>query len=740
MARSILLGDPRSRHPPEACAKTPAEGLVDAEKKQVSQPSWPDGQTTRSNASAAPAMVLVVDDVEMNRELLGRRLARRGMQVLQAASGAEALGLLATHSCDLVLLDVEMPVMDGIAVLTRIRQTRSEEELPVIMVTARNASNDIVTALQQGANDYLTKPIDFPVMLARIRTHLARRRAVLALRESEERYALALRGSNNGLWDWDIARSTVFYSPRWQAMLGYQVNEIGNTPEDWFSKVHPDDLPTVESSLAQHLSGCSLQFECEYRMQHRDGTYRWMLGRGIAVRDRNGDVVRMAGSQFDTTEGKVLDALTRLPNRHLFLDLLERTLDRARRRPDYNYGVLFLDLDRFKLINDSLGHTVGDRFLIEVARRIRTALVDSVRTTGRAEPFLARLGGDEFAILIDDIPDASEADQVAERIQESLRKPFVTDGHEVVSGASIGIVLNVRHYERAEELLRDADNAMYRAKAAGGGTHVVFDRTMHERALARLRMEADLRRAIKEDQLTVYYQPLIDMTTGRIYGFEALVRWFHPDRGRISPGVFIPIAEETGLINAIGRFVFRRSCKQLRAFRDLDLPGASDLTMSVNVSRRQFSEDLVGFFQQTANMFDLPPESITLEITETTAMGDRTAVGSVLETLRALGMKLSMDDFGTGYSSLSILHQLPFNILKIDRAFIMRVEEDRTLVQTIIQLGKNLGLSIVAEGVETPEQHAIVQEMGCDAAQGYLYSKPMSPTDMIALLETQPRW
>ena len=454
--------------------------------------------------------LLVVDDDEHNRDLLCRRLARKGYAATAAASGKEALALMQQHAFDLVLLDIMMPELDGIAVLKMIRETFTAAQLPVIMVSAKDESEDIVGALSLGANDYVTKPIDFPIVFARIHAQLSRKKAEEALRESEERYALAMRGANDGLWDWNLRTNDMYFSLRWKEMLGCRESDIEDSVEEWFARVHPEDRKQLETALRMHLKGQTEHFEHEHRMLHQDGTYRWVLSRGLAVCDHTGNVTRMAGSQTDITERKVADGLTGLPNRMLFMERLAHALERVKRHKDSMFAVLFLDLDRFKVINDSLGHVVGDQLLIALAHRLETSLrsSDTVARLGGI-PTMARLGGDEFTILLDEIHNVSDATCVAERLQQQLTAPFTISGHEVFTTASMGIALSATGYDRPEDILRDAETAMYRAKNRGKACHEVFDTAMYARAVALLQVEIDLRRAVERQEFLVFYQPIV---------------------------------------------------------------------------------------------------------------------------------------------------------------------------------------------------------------------------------------
>ncbi|HYF00655.1 MAG TPA: EAL domain-containing protein, partial [Planctomycetota bacterium] len=550
------------------------------------------------------------------------------------------------------------------------------------------------------------------------------------LRKSEERFALAVEGAHDGLWDWDLLRNTVYFAPRWKSMLGFEDGEIGTNPEEWLGRIHPDDAARVREELDAHTAGRTFHFECEYRIRHKEGFWCWMLARGIAVRER-GKAARMAGSQTDITERKraeeqlvrqaFTDSLTGLPNRALFTDRLVQAHRRAKRRPEAPYCVLFLDVDRFKDVNDSLGHLNGDQLLTAIARRLENCV--------RPGDTVARLGGDEFAILLEDMQEAGDAVAVARRIQGQLTLPFMLDGQEIFASVSIGIC-DGRGYERPEDLLRDADTAMYRAKERGRNCYEVFDQAMHQRAVQRLQLETDLRRAIEREEFRVFYQPIISLRTNNLVGFEALVRWQHPSRGLMSPGEFLPLAEETGLILPIDLLVLREACKQTRIWQE-KYPQATPLRINVNLSTKQFGRpNLLDEIQGALRDSGLDGRSLTLEITESLLMDDSAAIRALLERIRALDIKLYLDDFGTGYSSLGYLQRFPIDSLKIHHSFVGNLggegENDGQLVRTITTLAENLQLGVVAEGVETPEQLRHLRAMNCDRVQGYYFSKPVA--------------
>jgi diguanylate cyclase (GGDEF)-like protein/PAS domain S-box-containing protein len=691
-----------------------------------------------------PCRVLIVDDNEMNRDMLSRRLERKGYVVQEAENARCLVERIRKDPVDVVLLDVEMPEISGLDALQALRAHYAPIELPVIMVTAKDRSEDIVAALDLGANDYVTKPIDFPVAFARIQTQVSHKQAEEALRSSEERYALAARGANDGLWDWDLSDNAIYFSPRWKSMLGYEEHEIANRPEEWLERVHIGDRERVKDEIAAHLKDASPHFESEYRAQHKDGTFRWMLSRGLAVRDGSGKASRMAGSQTDITEGKVADALTGLPNRLLFLDRLARLIEHTKRHKDYLFAVMFLDLDGFKMINDSLGHVVGDQLLVEAAKRLEKSLRVSDTITRIEKLFtLARLGGDEFTILLDQVKDSNDATLVAERLINTMAAPFALSGKKVFSSVSIGIALSSIGYDKPEDMLRDADTAMYRAKSMGKARYEVFDMEMRASVMARLQLETDLRDAIERDELRNYYQPIVSLETGHITGFEALLRWQHPIRGLLPPSEFIPVAEETGMIRELGWWNLRQACRQIAAWNG-GRNGDAPLTMSVNLSVKQFLQpNLVVEIGKLLFETGIPPEILKLEITESAVMADPSAAVAMLSQIKSLGIKLSIDDFGTGYSSLSYLHRFPLDTLKIDGSFTKTMSEggeSTEIVRTILPMANSLRLNVVAEGVETAEQLAILRQLRCEFAQGYYFSKPVTAEEAGALVASRPKW
>jgi len=686
--------------------------------------------------------LLIVDDNEANRDVLSRRLAMNGYGVTVAASGVEALACVAAAPYDLVLLDVEMPSMSGFDVLGRIRETCSSTQLPVIMVTARTDGADIVEAFRLGANDYVTKPIDFPVALARIGTHLAHKHAVEDLHDSEERYALAMQGANDGLWDWNLITNEVHWSVRWKAMLGYDDSAIGTSPDEWFTRVHRDDLDRVDEALQAHLTGGTGYYESEHRILHRNGTFRWVLCRGAAIRNAEGAATRLAGSLTDITDAKVSDTLTGLPNRLPFVDLIERAIKRTERHRDYVFALLVLGLDQFRMVGDSLGPLTADRLLVAVANRLQSSLNSPDAAMAEATSVtLARIAGDEFTVLVDDIADVVEAVAVAERLRRALEKPFEIEGHQLFTSATVGIAISTTGYRCPEEILRDATTALHRAQVETATSCELFDPAMRDRAVARLQLETDLRNGIEQNAFVVHYQPIVSLASGRITGFEALVRWRHPMRGLLQPIEFIKAAEDTGMIVQIGRLTLVESCRQMVAWQRQFGAAAPDV-MCVNVSSRQFVDvDLASEVEAILRETGLPPSNLKLEITESAFIGDVQAAQVILKRLQSIGVEWSIDDFGTGYSSLSHLHQLKVDTVKIDRSFVSRIGIDEggsEMVRAIVALAHNLSMDVVAEGVETEAQYVHLRALGCEYTQGFHFSRPVDALAADRLIALQP--
>jgi diguanylate cyclase (GGDEF)-like protein/PAS domain S-box-containing protein len=543
----------------------------------------------------------------------------------------------------------------------------------------------------------------------------------------EERFRLAMRGANDGIWDWTLPERTVHVSARAFAMLGLPARDGRMGIVGFYRRIHPDDRPLVRRLVDAHLDDEHALLQVECRMRHEDGGWRWILLRGAAVRDADGRARRLAGSFSDVTSRKEAEAelvraslhdrLTGLPNRSYFLDALQRVLARSRRRPDVRFAVAFLDLDRLKLVNDTLGHLAGDVLLAECAHRIAACV--------RTVDMVARLSGDEFALLLDELATPADALIVAERVNSALARPLDVHGHEVIPSASIGVVLSDPAYETAEQMLRDADVAMYRAKTRGRGGYALFDREMLEEAHERLALEADLPHALARGELRVHYQPIVKLSTLEPVGCEALARWFHPTRGLLSPGEFMRIAEASGEAHALGRFVLREVCRDAGK---LAAQVEGPLYVTVNLSASQLLErDLAEFVEHTLEEAHLAPEQLGLEITESTLVALPAAAQATLAKLRSTGVRVHLDDYGTGHSSLSYLHRMEVDQIKIDRSFVAHPDSDagEPVFESVVNIAHRLGKLSVAEGIENEAELAMCRRLGCDLGQGYLFARPM---------------
>ncbi len=565
-----------------------------------------------------------------------------------------------------------------------------------------------------------------------------------ALEQSEERFRLAVQGSQDGLWDWNLVSKKVYYAPQWKQLIGFAEDEIGDSPDEWFSRITSEHLAAFHEAITELSDGRSQVLDIELEMTHADGESRWMLCRAAAQKDANGVVTRLAGSLADISELKAAqerlrilahhDRLTGLPNRGVFTERVSHAVALAKRDPERKFAVLFGDFDGFKTVNDSLGHGVGDAMLVRAARCFREELRDT--------DTVARMGGDEFAVLLDNVESGKDAMRLAGRLIDAFRGPYMLKGHEVVSTLSLGLVMSGPEYESAEDMLRDADAAMYQAKTTGKSQVRIFDEKMHQAALQRLDTERALRQATRDmdamdAELRLQYQPIIDLTNGSTVGFEALVRWEHPTEGLISPDMFIPVAEESGSIIPIGHWTLRRAAERMAAWRKEFGPDRK-LVMNVNLSRRQLSDlGLLPMLKRVLEETGVRPQDLKLELTETAMMDSRIDAITVMNKIRELGISLAMDDFGTGQSSLSCLRQFPIQTLKIDRSFLLNITQKRefsAVVHAIIALAYNLNLDIVAEGLEDESQLAQLQAMDCTYAQGYFFSPPVDVAEATRVL------
>ena len=683
------------------------------------------------------ARILVVEDERIVAADIQDRLESLGYDVPTiVASGEKAVEKAGTLRPDLVLMDIQLNGrMDGVEAADQIRQRFG---IPVIYLTANADHPTVQRAKLTEPFGYVIKPFEERELHTAIEVALYKHQAERTLRESEERYRLLVElspeaiivQSDEKIVYANYAAAKLFGAASAETLLGLAVADF----------VHPDHHQNFRAH-ERHLRRNQQSALKAEKFVRLDGQVRDVevvmasvtYGGRVATQILTRDITERMRAEEQLLHDAFHDSLTGLPNRALFIDHLRLAVNHCRRRKGYIFAVLFIDLDRFKLINDSLGHMAGDEFLKAIARRLEICLRDG--------DTIARLGGDEFTILLDGIKDYSDAQRVAERVQEVLEQPFALAGRELFVTASIGIKYSSNGDEQPEDLLRDADTAMYCAKALGKAQYQEFDASMHSHALTLLQIESDLRRAIERGEFRVNYQPIVSLGDGRICGFEALVRWNHPERGLMSPSDFIPIAEETGLIIQIGRWVLREACLQMRRWHDA-FPVTKLMKISVNLSSKQFMQPtIVGQVLETLQETGLDPSSLKLEITESVMMERGDYAMGVLEQLSQAGVELSLDDFGTGYSSVSYINHFPVTALKIDQSFIKRIggEQNGEIVRAVIALARNLGLEVVAEGIETVMQLDLLKTLGCAQGQGYFFSEAVGEQSATELIQREAR-
>lgn len=629
-------------------------------------------------------------------------------------STAEAVAGLQAQHFDLVLIDLPTAT-EGLAALRHIRRHRPRTELAVVLTMAHGTTELIVKAMEAGANDYLVHPFDATVALARIRTQLALLDSQRALHESIALNELVLSATNDGIWDWHAEGDQCVFSARLKEIIGYSAEELGDSP-DWSRFIHPEDLPGYQADLTALLQGRIELLKRELRLVHKSGECRWVLVRSRAERRPDGFVTRMIGACTDLTDFRVQDSLTGLPNRALLDDRLNRCLLRRERDPSYQYAVCVLAIDRYAQVYDTFGSQAANALVCQVAE-VLSPLVRQADT-------LAYVGGAELVMVLDPANDTLAALRWVERMEAAAAELAARQVLPIPLTLSIGIALSGQAH--TGDLLQSAESAARQVQEQGGNGHAIFDQRLYANQLEQLMLERELRLALEQDDaIEAHFQPIVSLSNGSLIGFEALARW-RQNGQLIPPGRFIPIAEQSDLILPLGERIMTLSLAQLAAW--LPGNGGAPLTVSVNLSPRQFRQaDLIDSLAETLAWAELPPGCVKLEITESVLMEDADGAERLLRALKGLGVQLSLDDFGTGYSSFNYLHRFPFDILKIDRSFVMRLGQDRrsdTLVASIIGLAHALDLQVVAEGVETAEQWDFLASSGCDYAQGFLIGRP----------------
>ncbi len=694
-------------------------------------------------------LVLIADDDETARLLMRSSLEQAGFDVIEAEDGAKALASFEAAMPEIVLLDVEMPNLDGFSVCAGLRRLPKGEDVPVLMVTGHDDVDSVNKAYEVGATDFLSKPINWALLGHRVRYMLRASRTFRNLKASEVRLAKAQQMARLGHWEWRIAEDRWYFSEEVCRIMGLAPGDSALTRKSVTNLIHPDDQARVLHAFEAALRG-EHAYDVEFRITAPDGTARIIHEQAEVTHDERGSPGRMEGTLQDLTEQRhaeerikylaYFDGLTGLPNRQSFAEQVSHALRRAKRSKK-PLALLFMDIDNFKSINDSLGHPEGDQLLQRFAERITQ--------TVRGSDFLARpiedqhefhiyrFGGDEFTLLLTDLQHEQDAAIVARRILRSTEQAIRVGGHELYATASIGISVFPSDGDDARSLLRNADAAMYHAKQKGKNTFEFYTESLTQISLERIDLEARLRKAIERSEMKLHFQPRVDAKTGLVRGGEALLRWVTSGIGAVPPSKFIPLAEETGLIIPIGEWALREACRQIQAWQ---AAGLLPTTISVNLSPRQFRHERLAFL--IGKIFDetgLSPDLLELELTESAIMENVSRATKILQELKDLGIRVAVDDFGTGYSSLAHLKRFPLDVLKIDRSFVRNVSEDpedAAIVVAIIAMAHSLGLRVVAEGVENEKQYAFLKTNNCDEIQGYLFSEPVSATEYARFIET----
>ena len=680
-------------------------------------------------------VVLVADDDPVMRLLMLEMLGQVGLDAVEAEDGEQAVSLFQSMSPDLILMDVDMPNMDGFAACREIRRIETGSAVPIIMVTGGDDIEAVTNAYEVGATDFVSKPINWPILGHRVLYVLRASDAIVRLRIADAHNRAVLAAIPDTFFRMNKDGFYLDYEQGHDASAAFPTeNCVGKHITDVFPREIAERLLEQMRAVleTQHIRSVDYELIRFGTVQHFEARLvatgpEEVLGlvRDISERKRTEEQIRRLA---------YCDSLTGIPNRQAFLETLERELHRSK-VGNKKFAVLFMDLDAFKRINDTLGHNVGDHLLKTVSERLRETIRPSdLVSRGDQATNLARLGGDEFTILIPDLERVENALNVAHRVKEAMRRPFLIEGHEIFVTASIGISLFPEDGDDCDSLLKYADTAMYHAKNCGKNNAKLYSSSLTMQIMSHVKLEVGLRKAIKNDELYLLYQPQIDVRSTEIVGVEALVRWRHPERGIISPNEFIPLAEETGLIVPIGEWVLRTACRQATLWQRQT---QRLVRMAVNLSAKQFKdENLMQIVISALHDTGLDPKLLELELTEGTLMDDARATMATLEQLRAIGVYLSIDDFGTGYSSMNYLKRFDVRALKIDKSFICGLPQDSenaAITRAIIAMAHGLKMAVVAEGVETDEQLVLLEQLGCDMVQGFYLGHP-SPHESIALM------
>lgn len=695
------------------------------------------------------AVILIADDDPTQLILLRAALEQGGFAVVEAKDGAEAYERYLENKPDLVLLDVNMPEMDGYGVCQKIRDRQDGKELPIVMVTGLDDIQSIDRAYSIGATDFISKPVTLPTLCYRVRYLLKSSKAFAQLSRSKANLSFAQRVAEMGNWMLEMPSCQLTVSEEINRLLGLDAKSGIDSVEKLLSYVHPDDQKVVNAAMQQAIENKE-DFKQEHRIIRSSGQEIVVEQQASTVTNDEGEVTQVHGIVHNITARKEVerkirqlayyDPLTGLPNRQLFRRNIQRLI-KTSHTDESRFALLFVDLDNFKDVNDTLGHSAGDCLLQMIADYIHegirasdfVGIVDD--SDADSKDAISRLGGDEFTILLPNLGSINEVSTVAQRVLDKLQKPIEIEGNTISVTGSIGVAVYPYDGEEADALLKNADIAMYHAKQSGKNKFRFFDWEMNDRIMARVRMESDLRKALTRKEFSLHYQPKIELSTGKVTGVEALLRWSKADVGPISPMDFIPVAEESGLIVPIGEWVIEEACEQARRWKD---QGLAPFVLSVNLSPVQFhSRSLADVIAKSLKYYGIEPEYFELELTESAVMENVNHAIRIMDALKRLGVRLSIDDFGTGYSSMEYLKRFPVDVLKIDRSFVQDIttdESDAAIIKAIIALSQALNLVSIAEGVETSEQIDFLVQHNCDEVQGYFYSRPLPEEEITEYL------
>lgn len=701
------------------------------------------------------AKILILDDIVENIKLLESILAKNGKhEVVPFSMPKEALRWIEKNEFDLALIDYRLPEMNGIEVCKDIIRIKQESVRPLILMVDPVERDIFQDAGDIGVQDFIVRPYDPTEVNHRVANLLdlfqksellkkyvlevntAVEEAVADIRDDAERYALAMRGSTDGIWDWDLKTGKVFYSEAWARMLGYETKEISQLPSAWLNRVHPQDLRRVNDQIDQHMNHRTEKFSCEYRVRKRSGEYTWMLARAIGVKNSEGEIVRFVGSQTDINELKVTqellthnafhDMLTGLPNRALFMERLNQAYIRFKRSGDHTFAVMYIDLDFFKAINDTYGHDAGDQLLKEVTKRLQTCVreVDTV----------ARIGGDEFIVLLTDVESLEDVEQSTKRIVAEVCRPMQICGVDMTPSLSIGIHLcDSKSHRNAEEVMKDADFALYKAKETGRSKYVFYEPGMRKESPRYVEIKSGLSSALENNEISMYFQPIMDIQKDIIVGFEALMRWDHPRLGLVSPDDFIHVAEETQIIVDLSDFAVQQSFMQLKKWQKY-YTHETPFFISINFSKRHILQpDFVTKLREAIETYQISPHDVVLEFCEKTLTEAMNQNATLLDSIRDLGCRISLDDYGIGRSSLITLADVPVDYIKIDRSLILDLKESersRKLFAAITALCRELELETIIEGVQDKEILDYVRRTSNRYAQGFYFAVPQ-PAERI---------